>query len=323
MKLSTGAEFIHTITMPTPFPVGDVNAYLIKGDVLTLVDAGPKTEEALLSMKSQLQQAGCRLQDIEQVVLTHHHPDHVGLLDYLPHDVSVIGHPYNAAWLMRDQTFLENQHAYFSRLFVEFGVDPVFLPLLSQLHSTLEYSCHRALTSGVMEGDSLPGLKDWKILDTPGHAQSHIVLYRENDGLLIAGDLLLSKISPNPLLEPPQTGSSRPRPLLQYISSIQKLLHIPISSVLTGHGEPIPDAHTHILLSLKKQEERAKEVLELLRQKPLTAFEVCRLLFPKIYKRQFLLTMSETVGQLDFLEEHGKIKAEYSGETVMYEAVRR
>ncbi|MER2010644.1 MAG: MBL fold metallo-hydrolase, partial [Psychrobacillus sp.] len=48
---------IHKIIIPTPFAVGDVNAYLIKGDVLTLVDAGPKTEQALVALKNGINEA--------------------------------------------------------------------------------------------------------------------------------------------------------------------------------------------------------------------------------------------------------------------------
>ena len=74
-------EKIMKMVLPTPFSVGDVNVYLVKGDSLTLVDAGVKTEVAWETFKQQLKEVGYEPRDIEQVVLTHHHPDHVGLLE--------------------------------------------------------------------------------------------------------------------------------------------------------------------------------------------------------------------------------------------------
>ena len=60
---------IHKIVIPTPFAVGDVNAFLIKGDTLSLVDAGPKTPEAYEALKYGLKEAGYSFKDIEQVIL--------------------------------------------------------------------------------------------------------------------------------------------------------------------------------------------------------------------------------------------------------------
>lgn len=65
---------IAQLTIPTPFVVGDVHVYVIKGEKLTLVDTGPKTKEAWLSLEGQLKELGIVPEDIKQIVLTHHHP---------------------------------------------------------------------------------------------------------------------------------------------------------------------------------------------------------------------------------------------------------
>ncbi|WP_396652954.1 MBL fold metallo-hydrolase [Metabacillus arenae] len=72
---------IYPLTLPTPFPVGDVRLYLIAGDSLTLVDAGPKTDAAYHAFLEQLKDTPYEAHDIEQIIITHHHPDHVGMLD--------------------------------------------------------------------------------------------------------------------------------------------------------------------------------------------------------------------------------------------------
>ena len=106
---------IHKIVIPTPFAVGDVNAFLIKGDTLSLVDAGPKTPEAYEALKHGIKEAGYSFNDIEQVILTHHHPDHAGWIDAFD-QAKVLGHAYNDLWLKRDEAFFNYHDAFYLRL---------------------------------------------------------------------------------------------------------------------------------------------------------------------------------------------------------------
>ncbi len=314
-------EEIYRLVVPTPFPVGNVNMYIIKGESLTLIDAGVKTEEAWQSFKDQLHALGYQPSDIEQVVITHHHPDHVGLLDYLPTSLSVIGHKKAEPWISKRSEFLEWHQRFFEQFLRECGVDAAFLSNLPNLRSSFRYSCERSLTTAVQEGDTIPGLSDWTVIETPGHAQSHIVLYREKDGLMVGGDHLLATISSNPLLEPPLEGETeRPKPLLQYNDSLKKLLRYDISRIVTGHGDDVIDVRSLVEKRLEKQKERANQVLDMLRNKPMTVFEVCQGLFPTLYEREFLLTMSETVGQLDYLEDQNVVVKRTVGQSYVYEA---
>ncbi|MBO1514670.1 MBL fold metallo-hydrolase [Metabacillus bambusae] len=320
MKQITQGNQVFKLEIPTPFPVGDVNVYVIKGDCLTLVDAGPKTEEAWLAFQHQLKEIGYTPQDIEQIVVTHHHPDHVGMLDYFSDEVPVIGHFFNTPWLKKDQQFIVRHATFFEKLFIEFGVDKKFIPYINQLKNTLDFSCERDLKYFIREGEEINGLFGWRILETPGHAQSHIALYEESTGILIGGDLLLKHISPNPLLEPPMTKDvcERPRPQLQLNQSISRLLDLPISLVYAGHGENIDEVHKLIAYRLKQQSERAELVRSFLAVKPLTAFQACQTLFPTIYHKQLILTISETVGQLDYLVEMEQIIVDTSLDTHRY-----
>lgn len=100
------------ISLPTPFAVGDVNIYLVRGEALTLVDAGPNTKEAAAVLKKELAGQGLSLNDIDQVVLTHHHADHAGLLDEFPAGVNIIGHPFNEPYISQNPDFIEKQKAF-------------------------------------------------------------------------------------------------------------------------------------------------------------------------------------------------------------------
>ena len=117
---------IQKIVIPTPFAVGDVNAFLIKGDTLSLVDAGPKTPEAYEALKHGIKEAGYSFNDIEQVILTHHHPDHAGWIDAFD-NAKVLGHTYNDLWLKRDEAFFRYHDAFYLECLIEEGVPEQYL----------------------------------------------------------------------------------------------------------------------------------------------------------------------------------------------------
>lgn len=313
---------IAKLTVPTPFPVGDVNMYLIKGDRLTLIDAGVNTEEAWAAFKDQLFALKLRPEDIEQVVLTHHHPDHVGLLDHLPDSIELYGHPFNQRWLHRTSDFLRQHDQFYRQLSVEFGVPSEFFPHLFLTGKTIKYSCNEQdLTGTIIEGERPPGMEEWLVIETPGHAQSHIGLFREKDGVMIGGDHILAHVSPNPLMEPPVPGSAeRPKPLLQYHRSLKKLFDYPIHFVYTGHGEEVYQLAELIEKRMMRQHDRAMTVKGWLEKEELTVFEICKRLFPAVYKKEFALTMSETVAQLDYLSSIGEISSK-GNQPFFYSAV--
>lgn len=313
---------IAKIVLPTPFPVGDVNVYVVMGERLTLVDVGPNTEQAFVTLQNQLAQLGLKLQDIEQVILTHDHPDHAGLLERFSPELEVYGHVNNERWLHRTEEFYNEYESFYRQLFVECGIpDKYYEPLVVGMKQMLLYSCNRPLTATLSEGEVPIGLSEWSVIETPGHAQSQIGLFRKKDGVFIGGDLLLEHISANPLLEPPLPGEKeRPKPQLQVNQSLQKLLTMPIHFAYTGHGEEVMDVSGLVEKRLSHQVLRAEQVKEWLEHEPLTAFEICKRLFPSVYKRQLGLTISESIAQVDYLLDVKKIEATKVNEAFVYKA---
>lgn len=297
------------LILPTPFPVGDVNVFLVKGDALTLFDTGVKTKETKEALDNQLRELGLTLKDIEQVILTHHHPDHAGALDFFE-NAPVYAHKNNQRWLEWNDEFAQLYYQFFFHYGRQFGVAEELRNELTDYHEEKKFFSSKSLSGFLAEGDSLPGLPGWTAIETLGHAQGHLSFYREQDGLLIGGDLLLEKVSPNPIMEPPfESNGERPRPLLQHNESLKKIREMPISVVYSGHGADIEEVRELIDFRMIRQHDRAMKVKKMLEEKPLTAFEVCQHLFPKIYHEQLGLTLSETIGQLDYLEDLGKIQS--------------
>uniref|UniRef100_UPI003D81C50C Paraoxonase from Bacillus sp. strain S3wahi n=1 Tax=Bacillus sp. TaxID=1409 RepID=UPI003D81C50C len=312
---------IHRMEIPVPFAVETVNVFLVEGETLTLIDTGTNTKESRLALEKQLAALGYKVEDIETVVLTHHHADHCGLLDIFSERTNIVGHPWNEPWITQNPQFIKRYQQFFLEASVQFGVPEVLLPQGALLTKTMIYSCKRSLTHTVREGDRIASLPEFTVIETPGHASTHISLYRERDGVLIGGDALIGHISSNPILEPPYEGEiERAQPMLQYNETLKRLARMNISRVLSGHGEDVLDVVGLVNERLQKQEARAFKVLNLLKAQPMTAFEVCVKLFPTLYEKQLPLTISENVGQLDFLAYNQQVMIDKSSKQWIYYA---
>ncbi|WP_010093146.1 MBL fold metallo-hydrolase [Ornithinibacillus scapharcae] len=311
---------IHQITVPTPFAVGDTHVYLLKGDTLSLVDAGVKTEEAWEAILSQLKEIGYKSSDIEQIILTHHHPDHTGLIERFDRAEQTVGHQYVTPWITRDEAYFSRFEAFYHEYFNENGVPKRFLAQLEKLRGQLKWAGKGNLTTVITEGDTLPGHPEFTVIDTKGHAQSHLS-FLGKDGTFIGGDHLLQHISPNPIMEPPREGEVvRPKPLLQYRENLEKCRKLGINMVLPGHGDIFTNVEEVITQRFTKQENRAKKVLNLIKEYPKTAFQICEELFSLHFEKQIDLTMSETIGQLDYLEHIGLVSKKMEDGVYFYHA---
>lgn len=293
---------IHKITIPTPFAVGDVNAFLIKGDALSIVDAGPKTPEAYEAIKYGLKEVGYTFKDIEQVLLTHHHPDHSGWVDAFD-NAKLLGHSYNDLWLRREHDFLSYHDEFYLQQLAKEGVPEKYHTWVHLLKKSANLMGSRPLDKELQEGDEVPGHAGWQALETLGHAQSHLVFWHEKEHEMVGGDLLLNKVSSNPLIEPPEKrDENRPKSLLQYNESLSRLLTMAIEVIYSGHGEAVENVHALVEARLREQHKRAMEVYEMLGNGPHSTFELTKQLFPTIYKKELGLTLSETIGQIDYLK---------------------
>ncbi|MDN3438013.1 MBL fold metallo-hydrolase [Planococcus sp. APC 3900] len=309
---------LHKIIIPTPFAVGDVNSYLLKGDMLTLIDAGPKTPEAWMAIKAGLKEFGAEPGDVEQVVLTHHHPDHAGWVDGFE-NAKLYGHPYNDPWLRRDQNFFDYHDAFYLERLKEEGVPGDLEFWVKKMKRPLNLMGSRPLDMSINEGDTLPGHPEWQVLETLGHAQSHLSFWNKETHEMIGGDHVIAKVSSNPLIEPPlDPKQGRPKSLLQYNASLSRLLKMPVDVIYSGHGEEIRNVDELITARLTKQHQRAMKALGMIGDEERTVYGLTKELFAHAYEKELGLTLSETIGQIDYLLEDGLITERLGEDGIFY-----
>jgi glyoxylase-like metal-dependent hydrolase (beta-lactamase superfamily II) len=312
------AERIHQIPTPTPFYVGVINSYLIEDEPLTLIDSGLKTDEAEQALRSGLAEAGFTFGDIEQLVITHSHLDHYGLMA----TVAAKGSPLVYAHPLEVYD-LQNPHGYNSpddlrntrteRFLRQSGLPEesfemilVRHPIFEQLRDPID------ITDPIEDGSTLElKHRELTVIHCPGHSPGMINLFDPAAKVLFSGDNILKHISPVPLLNFPRDPSKpREQSLADYIDTIRRLRTYDVELVLTGHGEIIHDLKGIIDGIIVHHEVRKRKVLKFLDGSPKTAYEVCCHLFPNIEPYHIYLGMSEAVGHLDLLEMEGSVESE-------------
>ncbi len=304
------------LAIPTPFYIGDVNVYLIKEEPLTLIDVGPKTKESADAVRSELKNNGVSIKDIRRILLTHTHEDHCGLAKQLreeSNNAEIFVHKWETGHISGGFAREEYQN-----LMIRAGVsENVFIELqeiyknTSLMTDTLAEGEFSELRDG-LEIEFATGVL--KVLHTPGHTPGSCSFLREANRTLIAGDCVLKRVTPNPIIAPdPVDASRRFRSLAEYLVSLAKIRNCSPTVVYGGHGEPIYDFEEIFYRYIRSIDERQKIIVEIINKDNSTAFEVACQLFPKAVKNDVhrFLAISEAVAHLDYAESEGKISVEF------------
>ncbi|RFU65268.1 MBL fold metallo-hydrolase [Peribacillus glennii] len=322
MRTSQKITGVDLIELPTEWPVGPVNVFLVYGEKLTLVDCGRNIEAAWEEFNLAFNERGLTIMDIEQIVLTHHHDDHVGFLDRLVYlnPVPIYAHVNCRPYLTQDEGHFTSGTRFFTEFYKEFGIPEELSQDLANLKDWNQGLKNKIYITGeIDEGIAIPGLPDWQVIETKGHAQSHIALYRASDQVLLCGDHLIKHTPAGVFLEAPiHPETERSKPLNQYVHNLKKCLEYPVAIALSGHGEPIEKPHELISETLKKIDKRALRVKGKLEKGRMSGYELVRELYPGRYEGALILLASDTIGLLDYLLERGDIFSEQEDGVIYY-----
>lgn len=309
------------IGIPTPFQVGRVNAYFAGR---TVVDPGPESEEAWTALLDGLDAAGLAPDDVEQVVVTHPHPDHFGLAKRLQElGARVLASP-EAADIMADfGARLYYEQSYFTDFFQRCGLSAGTAETVTNLpEAFLPYAPDVETDRTLADGDRFT-VVETTLTTRPlvGHAPGERLYSYEADGQrrALVGDNVLAHITPNPFLQPPpERGGERPRVLPAYNESLRRLRDDAFDRFLPGHGSEIPDPAGRIDEILDAHQRRTDRVRDLV-DGPTVPADVMAELFDDLPVTEQFSGLSEAVGHLDVLEARGEVRRRESGDVFVYE----
>lgn len=320
LELAPGVRWIR---MALPFALDHINLWLLR-DTLdgregwTVVDCCISRDEA----KAQWEQVfTTQLQKLPilRVVVTHMHPDHIGLAHWLCERWSTPEHAcrlwissadYNAARVASHSTTGfggENAASYFASHGM---VDP---ESLEKIRARASY--YPGLVPAVpasyrrmMDGDVIRiGVHSWRCIAGFGHAPEHISLYCEALKVLISGDMMLPRISTNVSVYDLEPEAD---PLKLFLESIARFRGLPKDTlVLPSHGKPFRGLHARIRQLHDHHRDRLAEVMEACSARPCSAADVMPVLFKrKLDLHQTTFAMGESVAHLHALWHAGKLR---------------
>jgi glyoxylase-like metal-dependent hydrolase (beta-lactamase superfamily II) len=289
---------IQRLTLPLPTGPKHVHCYLVDG---TLFDTGLGRGEA------PWESAG-----IERIAITHFHPDHVGgaaaAANATGAPVFQGGLDYaqcERVWGSGD--WPERMAAWFTR----HGVPPhVADGLIEQGHAFAPFIRYALDPELLYEGSTLAG---WNVVELPGHADGHLGFLR--DGVLIAGDHLLDRISPAVGLYP----DSRPDPLGDYLESLERTIELAPDIVYPGHGEPISSAAERARELIAHHRGRLDDTAGALTSEGRTAYEISLDVFgAELGPTQRRVAVAETLSHLERLVREDRAARDGDDNPVSY-----
>ena len=320
------AAGIHRLAIPTPFAVGRVNVYLIDDEPLTLVDAGPNSGTSLDELTRGVEALGHSLEDIELVILTHQHIDHLGLVGLVASRSGAEVAAIDAAVPFVER-FTEEAQAdddFAREVMLRHGISEDVVSALQSVSRTFRAWGARADVTRVLRDGDVLSFRDraLKALFRPGHSPSDTVFLDAERRILFAADHLLGHISSNPLITRPRDGSEgRPQALVTYLRSLELTRELDVDLVLPGHGDPVTDHRSLIDERLALHRRRADKILRLIEERPRSAYELAQALWGNIAVTQAYLTLSEVLGHTDILLNEGRVRESEEGGVVSFEAL--
>src|SRR4051794_18027525 len=317
------------VAIPLPLAyVGTVNAWLLRGDPLTLIDTGPREDRALAALEAGLRREGLRLEDVELVLATHHPLDHVGLAATIQRragaTVAALGR--TADYVAHYPAEVEADRRFAQALMRHHGVPE---PLIADSEELWQYI--RATTESVRadrrlaDGDRvLAGGRTLRVVDRPGHSTTDTLFVDDREGLAFAGDHLLAKISSNTEICPPaRAGDGRARSRLRSLAGLELTAAMPLARLLTGHGAPVTEPQRLVEARLSEHRRRCERILAILGGGARTAFEIAGALWSgRTVADQTLLVVWEVVGHLELLLAAGAVAERVDDEGSVFELTR-
>jgi len=303
----------HQLAVPVPW-LGSVNIWLLEGEPLTLVDTGPCNPRALAALENELGSHGKKLEDVELVLLTHHHLDHSGLAATIRErtNAKVAAHRHTAAWGESYHRRTAAERRFTEGLMATHGVPAQLITDAAPFFEYIRNESSEFETDVLLaDGDTIvAGDRTLRVVFRPGHSVTDTLFVDDDADEAFVGDHLLADITSGAEIMPTELpGDERRRALLEYLGNLQKTQVMVLDQCYTGHG-PIVDDHPQLIAArLEFHAERLELIAALVRDGCSTAFEIARRLWSEETARtQPVLVIWEVLGHLDILVNRGTVR---------------
>lgn len=314
-----------SIRIPVPLPhIGSVNVWLLPGEPLTLIDTGPRNDEALSALEAGLRREGVRVEDIELVVVTHHHLDHSGLAATIASrsGARIAAYERAAAYGHSYEDRADADRCFSLALMRHHGVPQHVIGDTEAFWDMIRRESQAYDADVVLpDGATLrAGGRDLRVLARPGHSTTDALLIDDRAQVAFVGDHLLAGISSNteiyPALEP--TGQ-RPRARIEYLDSLRRTAAMPVTRLHGGHGKDIT-AHAGLVRHrLEEHERRCERIRASLELGRTNAFEIAGDLWSaKTIHEQPLFVVWEVLGHLDLLLDARRVEEQVTDDGSAY-----
>ena len=319
-RLTQVAHGLVQVKISMSYPLRWVNSYVLYGSSgVVIVDPGPRSSSSEQEWISTMKELGLSWGDIQEVFVTHHHPDHYGLAGWIQKHakcrVSMSRRAHQESELMWGKS-----SGITSELIAMFEDNGMPLEWTAQLpehfDSFLPQVTPRAEVTYLEDKAEVEmGNQIWCAIQTGGHAPGHLSFFQKESRLLLCGDAVLPQISPNVSLVP----GSDPEPLQTFLISLQQLSALEVDLSLPGHRNPFSHFQERTEALILHHEERLNKIAAYLEHEPRTGFELCVFLFgTKLGVHQMRFAMCEALAHIQELKRQGRAAGQLINGLVRY-----
>jgi glyoxylase-like metal-dependent hydrolase (beta-lactamase superfamily II) len=287
-----------------------------------LIDAGWNTDDAFQALENGLTEVGCEVSDVQGVMVTHIHPDHYGLAGRI-RDASgawISLHPADAELIHDRYNDPDDLLARVASALRTMGAPIEELDALQNAAMPVRSLVDAVKPDVLLEDGARPEVPGWDLtaIWTPGHSPGHLCFYEASHNLMLSGDHVLPRITPNIPFHP-QAGAN---PLGDFLASLDKLEPYLIEEVLPAHEYRFKDLRTRLEELRQHHRDRFGELTAILRDGPHSAWYIASRMpwsrdWGDIVGFMRRAAVSETVAHLKVLEIDGVVEV-VDGEPAMW-----
>lgn len=306
------AEGVHQLEIPMRHnPLGKTYSYLLD-EARTLIDTGVPTGDAYTALEEQLEAVGMQVSDLERIIVTHMHTDHIGLVERIREraDVQVVAH-VEAVRIQRRWAEMRENAGEKIRSEIELLGGSGFLRVFSQLENAVRRPQWRLEVDETIEDGDLLELEGSRLrtIWTPGHSREHVCLHDAERKILFSGDHVLPKITSHISHHTFMEGD----PLGEYLAALEKVRDLPVELVLPGHEWSFRDLSGRVSELEAHHERRCGEIMSSLGSGGRNVFEISSTVswdskpWPEMEFWTKRMAAAETYAHLIYLRNLGRV----------------